>query len=126
MRSTMSALVMVIGPALSVGAPAGSGWSGARARRRAVRWPRRRSACGPPCDAILAHAERGEEVRADALQIEEVDRRPAALDPACRPCAVEKDGHRERFARPPVGVAAVALAQLEGPDELRPAVDIQA
>src|SRR5262249_20505968 len=79
-----------------------------------------------PRDALLAQPERGEEVGHDPLEMQEVDRRSAPPGPARRPHAVAEYGEGLRLARPPVRIAAVALAELEGPDELRAAVEVQA
>src|SRR5213593_414103 len=72
---------------------------------------------GPPVDALARHAERREDAAEDALQVEEVDGWPAALDPARRPGARQQERDRVRLLAGVVRVEAVALAELEGANE---------
>src|SRR5436309_1954551 len=80
----------------------------------------------PPANPLPVQAERREEAAEDALQVEEVDRRPAALDPAWRPGTGQQQRDRARLLAGAVGVEAVALAELEGADEGGPQRQVQA
>src|SRR5205809_6339897 len=80
----------------------------------------------PPAHPLPVQAERREEAAEDALQVEEVDRRPAALDPAWRPGTGQQQRDRARLLAGAVGVEAVALAELEGADEGGPQRQVQA
>src|SRR5438128_6202882 len=82
--------------------------------------------CRPPANPLPVQAERREEAAEDALQVEEVDRRPGALDPAWRPGAGQQQRDRARLLAGAVGVEAVALTALEGADEGGPQRPVQA
>src|SRR5436309_1574383 len=81
---------------------------------------------GSPADLLAVEAERREEAAEDALQVEEVDRRPVALDPPRRPRPGEQERDCARLLARAVGVEPVALAELEGADEGGPQRQVQA
>src|SRR5437870_3492351 len=67
--------------------------------------------------AVAVEPAAREQARADAFQVEEVDPRPAPLDPARWPAPGEQERDRPGLAAGAVHVEAVALAELEGTDE---------
>src|SRR6185295_6453565 len=81
---------------------------------------------GLPVHRSVVDAETGEQVTDRALEVEEVDGGTAALETACRPAAPQEQRDRAGLATSTVGVEAVALPELEGTDERRPAIAIRA